>query len=531
MTILPKNIENYIKRSFPDKRMQRVVIWVMFLGFVGMLWIVTPAFAGVSSFLGYPEDTKETYTYILSGLSAKRTLDMCFSKSNIKHISEIVAIKDVIWLASLIGIVMIFINLLAKVMELMTQATLTTDRLIGLIGGMIIPILLIININLIIQGVNTAGGYVREQLEDYSLDAETTTNPRDLATMSTYGDYLTQFGGIDEGDLVNIVTFDDFFTYLINLVNDTDGPFEESEYYKLYSTIQSSSDFIKSTYYAKNIMTPEQYIMQRGLTILRDKGFDVEAYSKDMGMSCAEIIRTFGDWLRGDNDSLEGIGSHNIYVSSFNYTINNMTNEEYTAYIVKGLYDHIREVVNGELDPNGTFLEGYGNTVVNGFKDIGNSKNLFDGLFKIGKAVFWDTTIGGVIGGTVSKYGNDAIKLVLELIIIFADIGVRIGIMAACFGVFGRLIIYQMFLPVGIADIATEGIRSNGLRMIKLFFAVYIEMGLFYIVNRMGWFIFQLIIGQVNTTASLVVCFVAGGTGIRAMMKSCKGISERVMGV
>ncbi len=541
MTILPKNIENYIRKSFPDKRMQTAVIWIMFSAFIGLLFIVRPAFASVSSFLGYPESTKETYTYILSGISARRTLDMCFSQENIDAVSKVGVVQNVLWLASIVGIVMIFVNVLAKVMEMITQANMTTDRLMGLLGGMIIPIILIININMIIDGVNAAGAFAKDELEKYSTTAEETANPykdKPLPTAGSYGDYLKQFGGIDENILIDIETFDDFLYYLINTVDGSAQSYQKAmEVYKDMEEAAKKNPFLANLY--KSQTDPTYYYMETGLNILEENGFNKTAYLKDLETDVYGLVDSYKRVINGDIDGATSIMTNidNSAVSGWNYMLNNMTNEEYTIYYTEGFYSHIQKIINQDITPE---AGGFGRGAVDGYvgaleKDAekirnGNAAYILKGLWDATGGGIWNALTGGV-ESTATNLANKAVKLVLELIIIFADIGVRIGIVAACFGVFGRLIIYQMFLPIGIADIATEGIRSNGLRMIKLFFAVYLEMGLFFVVNRLGWFIFKLLTLQVTSTASLLVCFVAGGVGIRAMMKSCKAISERVMGV
>ncbi len=139
--------------------------------------------------------------------------------------------------------------------------------------------------------------------------------------------------------------------------------------------------------------------------------------------------------------------------------------------------------------------------------------------------------IKGKVKNKTAEMIDAAADFVLELILIFIDMGIRISIMIASFGVLGRLIIYKAFLPISIADIGKEGSRSNGMRVVKLYFAVYIEIAMFYILNLAGWKIFDILVMKQETVAGLIICFVGAGAGIRTLMKSSKTLTERIIGV
>ncbi len=126
---------------------------------------------------------------------------------------------------------------------------------------------------------------------------------------------------------------------------------------------------------------------------------------------------------------------------------------------------------------------------------------------------------------------NTALNFLLVCIIAFVDIGVRIGILVSCFSVLARLVIYQAMLPVSIADIGKDGARSNGARTIKRFLATYLEIAMFYIINIVGWKIADLVILKQDKVAWLVICFIGAGIGIRALMRSSRMVSERILGV
>ena len=144
-----------------------------------------------------------------------------------------------------------------------------------------------------------------------------------------------------------------------------------------------------------------------------------------------------------------------------------------------------------------------------------------------------DETLWGALQNGISEAFHHAIGaaglFVLQLFLICVDIGVRISIMVACYGALGRLLIYQAFLPMGISDIGKEGIRSNGMKNIKRYFAVYLEIAMFYLMNYVGWKVFDILVLQQTTVAGVIICFIAAGAGIRALMSSAKNVSLRLL--
>lgn len=158
-----------------------------------------------------------------------------------------------------------------------------------------------------------------------------------------------------------------------------------------------------------------------------------------------------------------------------------------------------------------------------------------DGIANIGKTAWgYASSIFSSAGDKIAEALNELMQkisdFILTFILICVDIGVRLGIMLSCYGVIGRMVIYQCFLPMSIADVGREGARSNGMRMIKLYFATFLEIGLFYLINLLGWKIFSILILQQETVVGLIVCFIGAGAGIRALMKGAKDVSERLVG-
>ena len=198
------------------------------------------------------------------------------------------------------------------------------------------------------------------------------------------------------------------------------------------------------------------------------------------------------------------LGQNKVYVHVHRIT----KGENLFSYKNKGLISRWKKTMQTSADEDWSI----GETTIEIFKDIGKF-------------------LGGSIGTGANKLFNSMGDFVLCLLLICTDIGIRIGIMIACYGVLGRLIIYKIFLPMSIADIGKEGTRSNGMRMIKLYFAVYLEIGMYYLINVVGWKIFGILVLQQETVAGLIVCFIGAGAGIRALMKGAKHISERIVGV
>lgn len=125
----------------------------------------------------------------------------------------------------------------------------------------------------------------------------------------------------------------------------------------------------------------------------------------------------------------------------------------------------------------------------------------------------------------------NVVKLIVCLCVIMMDLMLRVSIMVSCYGVYGRLMLYQAFLPMGIADIGSEGTRSNGMRMIKRFFGVYIEILLFFVINQSFWEIFYTLVMSTSTIVAAIICFISLGSGLRASFKSAKTMSEQIVGV
>ena len=523
-TILPRSWEQLIEKYYPDKKMQRTITWMLFAAFVGLLFVCRPAFASViGEFLGYSGSTEETYTTVLSGLNARRTIDSCLNKDNIGNITGWKGIHYIIAIAIVLGFFMLVINIIGKVIEHSTRGTLTYDRVFSMAIVFAITILLMINVNFIDDKLRTIGFFTKDELRKASMitDIENQFDAggaREQFVSIDMNEQLLSYCG-DNQELINEIgtleSFDAFNQYLYDIGSED----IISKYEKLLENTTGTVNTVLRSMIRNNNTAIREEIMQHGLDLLKERGFDTASFIHDLtsglGSSLSDIMTNQKE-------------SKSFLVNAIRDTLRNMTDEEYTELVGTdgGVYRHVLDIVVGNNAPS----DSWGDAYVRNIKDtwnygLNNTEDFGDAALNALKVV--TSPLTSLFTASASKIEG----IILELIIIFTDIGIRIAIMVACFGILGRLVLYKAFLPLGIADIATEGARSNGMRIIKLYFAVYLEIGLFFVINTIGWKIFGFLVMTTDSVSSLIICFIAAGAGIRGMLKSCKGFSERILGV
>lgn len=354
LTILPERMEQLINDNVSNKKMRLFIKLTMLAFFTGLIFVFSPAYAGIGSFFGYSDNTGELFTQILTGKSARTTIAMCFGTKTMNGVTSLSFIQNIMNFTAGLGIVFILVHVILGMVEAAQRGTLTNEYLTKAIITFVLPVFLILNINSLVNAIQQGGLYAK-----------------DTILMATYD-------------------------------------VSETEYESL------------------------------GVETLEDI-----AAEKEIDES--------------------------------------------------GIYEHVSNIMGYDDD------ETFWGALQNGISDAFHHAIGAAGMF------------------------------VLQLFLMCVDIGVRIGIMVACYGALGRLIIYQAFLPMGISDIGKEGLRSNGMKNIKRYFAVYLEIAMFYLLNHIGWKVFDILAMQQGKVAGIIICFIAAGAGVRALMSSARTLSERLL--
>ena len=79
------------------------------------------------------------------------------------------------------------------------------------------------------------------------------------------------------------------------------------------------------------------------------------------------------------------------------------------------------------------------------------------------------------------------IEYIVTMIFVIMDIIMRFGIIIACIGVMGRLLLIRIFLPIGVIDIGDDGWNSGGAKILRQYLATWVEIGAYYLIVYVGW--------------------------------------------
>ncbi len=388
-TILPKWVDELVKQYTPKHR--RLVSWLIFaLLMTSGFLILRPAFAGVEEFFGYPEGTKNLYLYVLSGVSARSMLSICFGKDTIDTVNSMTAINAVMNFAAALGLIFVMVHVVMAIIDYSQHGEMTIERLYKLILTFALPVFLIINVNMLNKAIQGAGLIIKDKV----------------------------------------------------------------------------------------------------VSVITEGGEEITEEEKD-------------EWEKSSNNPL------GLVLQLEKKTLDQLSPEDRLIIqdvYINGVYHHIQNVISGSKEETDE-------TPMTKDEEL-------ELMFKSGQG-----------GTSSSKIVDLTLNFILKIIIICIDIGIRMGIMIACYGALGRFVVYQAFLPFGIADIGKEGVRSNGMRMIKLYFSIYLEIAMYYLVMVVGWRIFDALILKQSTVAGIVVCYIGAGAGIRALMRGARTLTERILNV
>lgn len=164
--------------------------------------------------------------------------------------------------------------------------------------------------------------------------------------------------------------------------------------------------------------------------------------------------------------------------------------------------------------------ESGGNTVGDFLKGVWKHiKGVADGLFSPMKKV-------------VSMIKSLILMLVLRISAMF----ICYMIAAGAYGLYFSLCLRRAFMPLAIADISVEGIRSPGFRYIKGYLGLYIEMAYYYIVTALSTVMLRFAL--INQSAAKDTNTVFGVWGAcycilvatRVMVRQSGTVANRVMG-
>ena len=401
MTLLPKKMNDVIN-TMPEKWMRNTTKAMVFILFLSMLFMMKPVFAGAGSIFGYPDNTTDLYTYILSGSSTSRVLSTYFSTDTFNEVNHLSIISSIMNITAGVGMILVFIKTIRSVLSAGAEGYLTKEYMLKLLLIFVLPTVLIANTSIITDGVRYIGSFMKDTIieETYGLTEE------EVADAKADGKAVEEVAG--EKTVAN----EELKAHVRELIGYKDG-----------------------------LEGEERQVV-------------------------SEVYGTYAYGVFGS-----GPGTRTVFYN------------------------------NGDID-------------VFRFEDVENPLVSYDADYSWLKTILMD-----------------ACNFILQLLVIGIDIGICIGIMVACYGVLGRLIIYQSFLPISIADIGEKGIHSNGVKMIKQYIAVYLEIGLFYLINFIGWDVFHILAMKQETLAGLVITFLAGGVGIRTIMRGARDVAERLVGV
>ncbi len=399
MKILPDWADSLVKQNTRPGYTRKLATVMIFMTLIGLFFLVMPAFAGIGSFFGYPDGMKKIYTHVLTGVSVRRTVSMCFGKEVLEKINGLTAIIAIRNVVAGIGIALVLVHVVMAIMEASEYGELTIERLYRLLLTFALPILLIINIGSLSDAI--------------------------------------QKGGL--------------------LLKDT--------------IIETLADDTKEV-----ALTEDQQI----------------------------------DW----DYSNTGIISEGEGTAVEDYAIA-------TDVYKNGVFDHVKGIVDPEAETEDDDKGEDVSTLIGLMSPMPDPEDVANA----------ESALKNLSSDSTNSVMEKVLEFVCIVIIICIDLGLRISIMISCYGALGRMIIYQAFLPIGIADIGKEGFRSNGMRVIKLYIAVFIEIGMYYFLIFAGWKIFDILALRQTTVAGLVICFVGAGSGIRAMMSSSKNVTERILNI
>jgi len=111
------------------------------------------------------------------------------------------------------------------------------------------------------------------------------------------------------------------------------------------------------------------------------------------------------------------------------------------------------------------------------------------------------------------------------------------GIAAAAFGLYISFTLRRAFLPVAVAEVTSEGLRSPGVQYIKIYFSLYLEFAYFYIIaataNLMETFAYNSVSDSraTNTILGVVGALLCIRAAVMASLRKSSDFAKSVVGV
>lgn len=119
------------------------------------------------------------------------------------------------------------------------------------------------------------------------------------------------------------------------------------------------------------------------------------------------------------------------------------------------------------LDTDGTgFWNKVGNAVLNGIKEA-----------------FTKNPTEATAGGIASLFSVTSESAILS----FAFFMIKITLKSATYVLYIELFIRRMFMPIALANVASDGMRSSGIRFLKKYLALYIKIGIMVVTVNMAY--------------------------------------------
>ena len=246
----------------------------------------------------------------------------------------------------------------------------------------------------------------------------------------------------------------------------------------------------------------------------------IKDYSTEMLLLPYELLQSNGFITEKALDTIKENDSNKAKYAQCTFDYFCITKNEKN---VKEYFPGYAQANTGKTDPSDTTGGSSGgnddvsdtNTKENILKDIQN---------KLGE---------DAITGTKNEFDTLLFSIFTIIMYIFS-LGFIIAIDALLFSIMIQLTIRKILAPIAFASIATEGARSSGVRYIKRFFALYLQVAIIYIFAAIfNSIVMRLIIGIGTSEQSgiIKVVMVFGGMAALVAAVSQTGpIATEVMG-
>lgn len=206
-----------------------------------------------------------------------------------------------------------------------------------------------------------------------------------------------------------------------------------------------------------------------------------------------------------------------------------------------------------------TLIENLGHELVSGIRDsvagyeyttVTYQKiDIPEATLEAASEVTWFDEVKFWFKSTFDSIGNwfkdivDGIKssIYSGIIKLFANIGLTFTfytIIASAYGLLFEMVLRKMFMPIAVADLMADGMRSPAVRYLKSYFAVYIRIGMFYVLVQLCLFMEKWaeqlanydIAKSINTVLGPIGVCICARMATKALLNATGGLAKEVIG-